>query len=103
VEKYGSESPLEGSTVVMPICTCIAKRQYERRLRNGTYRTIGEVPCNDEAVIEAYNPLTGDTYYCCKAHWTDAALHTADRMGLKYRKVNDERDERHERADGEEK
>ena len=86
------ESLVEHSEQVAPICTCVRKRGHHRRLRNGAIHWFADEICDDVAVVEAYNPLTGDVYHCCRTHWTDEALHAADRMGLKYRKVKNEQD-----------
>lgn len=75
------------SEATPPTCTCVSKRGHWRRLRNGERHYFMDEICGEVALMEAYNPLTTDRYFCCKAHWTDEALHTADRMGLKYRKV----------------
>lgn len=79
--------PVEGSEPVPATCTCVSKRGHWRKLRSGARHWFSDEICGDEATIVAYNPLTGDSYYVCKRHWDDEALHAADRMGLKYRRI----------------
>ena len=81
------ESIYATSEPTPPTCTCVSKRGHYRRLRNGDKHYFHDEICGDEAVIVAYNPLTSDAYYVCKRHWDDEALHAADRMGLKYRRI----------------
>jgi hypothetical protein len=70
-------------------CTCVSKRGHYRTLRDGSKHYFYDQICGDKAIIVAYNPLTSDAYYVCKRHWDDEALHAADRMGLKYRRIEE--------------
>lgn len=81
------EGIMETSEPVPATCTCVSKRGHWRKLRSGARHWFSDEICGDEATIVAYNPLTGDSYYVCKRHWDDEALHAADRMGLKYRRI----------------
>lgn len=81
------ERLMDHSEPVSFTCTCVSKRGHYRRLRDGTKHYFYDQICGDEAIVAAYNPLTSDAYYVCKRHWDDEALHAADRMGLKYRRI----------------
>lgn len=82
------ESVLETSEALEPTCTCVSKRGHWRKLRDGSEHYFQDRFCGDKAYVTAYNPLTSDVYHVCKRHWDDEALHAADRMGLKYRRVD---------------
>jgi hypothetical protein len=92
VNTYHEDHDGHQDALAAGVCTCVKKSAHYRQVRNGESRWFAGVLCGDTAVVEYYNPLTGERYLCCRAHNDDNATHAADRMGLIMRGYDNDED-----------